>query len=215
MRPGLEKAHYRVYNEVDERGDSMKSFAIAAALVLFTATASAQSGGMIALFSDVGYSDCNLTENVLVTNYVYVVHFLVAEAQTSQFMVDNHWATALVAGVNYASNLKLGDIFTGVAITYVGCKPLPHLLATITFIPLQATAPCYALEVVPDPVLASGEIEVIDCANNVLYGYGATMCVNIPECCLISASQASVSLGDCAPVGAQSSTWGGIKALYR
>lgn len=192
----------------------MRLIAIASALLLAAGGAAAQSGGHIGLYSDVSYSDCNLTEQVLQNNSVYVVHDLAASANTSQFKVDNHWG-AIVSDVSYGTNLYLGDIFSGVTVTYVGCKSLPYLVATITFIPVQATTPCYAMEVVADPGLPSGQIEVVDCHSTIYYADGGILCVNIPGCCLINSAQKNVSLGDCTPVGAEATTWGGIKALYR
>jgi hypothetical protein len=182
-----------------------KVLILAVAIVMCASLAMAQTGGHIGLYSDTpGYSDCNLNEALYANNTVYVVHTTAAEGNTSQFMVTKTWA-ALAGAVSYFSNLTLGDIFTGITITYVGCKPLPHALASITSIPLAATPACtVAFTVVPDPVLVSGQIEVIDCSNNVLTATGGFLTVNGNglDC-------------PCVIVSTEESSWSQIKALYQ
>ena len=112
-----------------------KVLILAVAIVMCASLAFAQTGGHIGLYSDEpGYSDCFLQEALFVNNYIYVVHVLAPEANTSQWMVTHNW-TAISGAVTYYSNLNLGDVYTGVTVTYVGCKPLPHALATLAFIP--------------------------------------------------------------------------------
>jgi hypothetical protein len=190
----------------------MKQFVIVFSILTLAATAHAQ-GGHIGLYSDNSYVDCNLTEAVLAENVVYVAHSYALEGNTAQFRVIDHWGVT-VTGVSYGTNLYLGDIFTGVVITYVGCKTLPHLLAEIRYFPTRETAPCIGLHVGADPAVASGEIEVIDCSSNVWYATGGSLCINYPECCLIKSASSAVST-ECYPIAAATSTWGSIKALYR
>jgi len=168
--------------------------------------ASLASANHIGLYSDDGgYSNCNLNETLYVTNTVYVVHSNAVEGNTSQFKVAKTWG-ALAGAVEYGGNLNLGDMLTGVTITYVGCKPLPHLLGTIGSIPVAATPACtVAFTVVPDPVLPSGQIEVVTCSNQVLFGTGGNLTVNgnAIDCPCINAP------------AAESTSWSKIKALYQ
>jgi hypothetical protein len=187
--------------------------------LLCAAPASGQYGGLIGLYSDVGYSDCNLTEQVSALNTVYVVHTFVVEAAAAQFRVDNHW-TALFVGVEYHSNLKIGDIFTGVAVSYEGCRALPYLVASLNFIAVSPTPPCMAMAVVPDPnatAFGGTEIVAVDCASNALIGDGGILCVNIPTCCIVSSGSSGQSGAQqwCDTVPVEETTWGEIKALYR
>jgi hypothetical protein len=172
-------------------------------LGLFAAPALAQTGGSIGLYSDSpGYSDCNLVEALYVTNSIWVVHVLLPEANTSQFMVTHNW-TAILGSVFYHGNLNLGDPYTGVTITYVGCKPLPHLLCELQFIPIAATPPCTVyFNVVPDPALPSGQIEVVDCSSNVRYATGGELVVNANENCPCFDKT-------------EETTWSKLKGLYR
>lgn len=181
-----------------------KVLILAVAIVMCASLASAQSGGHIGLYSDSpGYSDCFLTEALYLNNSIYVVHSLAVEANTSQFMVQHNWG-AIAGATTYGANLNLGDPYTGVTITYVGCKPLPYLLCTLNFIPVAPTPPCTAeFQVVPDPVLVSGVIEVVDCDTNVLPGTGGTLIVN-------------GNADDCPCDNAtQETSWSKIKALYQ
>jgi hypothetical protein len=130
--------------------------------------------------------------------------------------VDNHW-TALFAGVDYYDNLKIGDIFTGVAVSYESCRALPHLVASLNFISLSPTPPCFAMEVVPDPnaePFEGTEIVAFDCSSNALVGSGGILCVNIPTCCVVSSGSSGVQQW-CDTVPVEETTWGEIKALYR
>jgi hypothetical protein len=183
----------------------MRTAIVAAVLaVCLTNPLHAQSGGHIGVYADnPGFSACHLQEALYVTNSIWVVHTLIAEANTSQFMVTHDW-TAIVGSVFYHGNLNLGDPYTGVTITYVGCKPLPHLLCELQFIPIAPTPPCGAtFNVVPDPALPSGQIEVVDCSSNVLFATGGIMYINGNgiDC-------------SCEPATEQS-TWSRLKALYQ
>lgn len=189
----------------------MRITAVVFAIMLAAGAAEAQSGGRLAIYSDnPGFTDCNLTETLLASNEMFVVHTGMTEAITVQFKVIHNWYNATVAQVTYPGNLALGDIFTGVAVTYVGCKPLPHLVAVMTFVPSTPTPECTMLIVAPDPSLESGEIEVVDCSANVLYATWGWACVNTPGCCIYG-----VHPWWCEPIATEATTWGAIKALYR
>lgn len=171
-----------------------------------------QSGGHIGVYSDnPGFSDCELYEVLYATNSFYIVHVLLPEANTAQFMVVHNWDNAVVGSVDYYGNLQLGDMYTGVTVTYVGCKPLPHLLARLDFIPVSPTPDCTFVRVLPDPSLPSGQVEVVDCMSNVLHATGGYACVNTPQCCECGQVPEHCEL----PVATRETTWGAIKALYR
>jgi len=185
----------------------MRTSAIVLLIVAVAAgAASAQFGGHIGLYSDSpGYSDCNLHETLYVTNIVYVVHTLAASGNTAQFKVVNNWPGPIQGAISWGTNLTLGDVYTGITVTYVGCKALPYLLGTLGFIPISATPPCGgSLEVVADPAVASGSVEVVDCNSNVLLATGGQMYVNTDY---ISCY--------CGADPTEQSNWSRIKALYR
>ncbi len=181
---------------------------ICAAIFTLAALAAAgpsfgQSGGRIAIYSDnPGFNDCNLNETLFSVNSVYLVHELALEGNTAQFRVQVDWPGSVAAGVDYPSNLFLGDIYTGVAVTYVGCASLPHLLARLDLIPMVATPACGgSMRVVADPAVSSGTIEVIDCNSSTLRATGGVLTINGNADC------------PCAGVVKQAS-WGRVKGMY-
>jgi hypothetical protein len=190
----------------------MRLSAIALVALMMPVAAAAQ-GGVIGLYFDIGYTDCNLSETILQQQIVFVVHQFAPEVTASQFRVVKHWG-ATSAWVDYQGNVKVGEIFTGVSVAYNGCRAAPYLIATMAFISLYETAPCIGLEVVPDPNAPSGDIEAFDCSPAMLYATGGVLCINYPDCCLVQ-SASSPAATDCYPVSSRESTWGGIKALYR
>jgi hypothetical protein len=180
--------------------------------------------------------DCNIIESPGPPMRVYVVHSPSPSgdvtANTSQFKIENNWA-AFPGAVDFGPNLFIpstafpGDIYGGGTVTYVGCEPLPHLIATLDFFFGGVfEPPCErVLEVVPDPILASGQIEVVDCDGvTIHYATGGTLYANgvnpSEECpCFIGPGGTDWAairalLGTC-DVDTEETGWGRVKALYR
>lgn len=184
-----------------------KVLILAMAIVMCAGLAFAQDGGHIGLYSDMGWTDCNLDDtSALYTNVnVYIVHTDAVEGNTSEFAVNRTWPTANAGTADFGGNLVLGALETGIVITYVGCKALPHLLATWPqFIFGQAPACTQGMEVVPSPLVqsGSGQIEVVDCNSTIHFGTGGILTVNGDDSCPCS-------------VATQESNWSKIKALYQ
>jgi hypothetical protein len=187
----------------------MKTAIVFIALMMFAYPVLAQ-GGHIGIYSDnPGFSDCNLAEAFGPPMECYVVHTLIAQANTSQFKILNTWA-AFPGSQSFGGNLFIGStvgnsIYEGGTITYVGCKPLPHLLATLQFFFGGVfEPPCtVGLTVVPDPILPSGQIEVVDCDGSTIhFATGGLLWINgNPIDC------------GCEPA-TEETTWSRVKALY-
>lgn len=156
-----------------------KVLILALAIVMSASLAFAQQGN-IGLYSDApGYTDCNLNETLYASNVIYVVHDLAVTGNTAQFKIVNNWPGPLAGAISWGSNLTLGDAYTGITVTYVGCKALPYLLGTLSFIPLSATPPCTAdLQVVADPNVVSGSVETVDCDFTVYLSTGGKLTIN-------------------------------------
>jgi len=183
-----------------------KVLILALAIVMSASLAFAQYGGQVSLYSDQAYSNCNLTEALFVSNTVYVVHDMAASGNTAQFKVVNNWPGPIAGAISWGTNLTLGDVYTGITVTYVGCKALPYLLGTMGFIPIAATPPCTAtLQVVADPAVASGSVEVVDCSSNVLLATGGLLTINgnPTDCPCVQ------------EIATEQSNWSRIKNLYR
>jgi len=102
-------------------------------------------------------------------------------------------------------------MFTRVTVTYVGCKALPYLLATISVIPVSPTPPCTGFRVVPDPMAESGQIEAVDCAYNLLFASGGVLWINTPDCGLMCEPPDFCG----APLASERATWGRVKSPCR
>jgi hypothetical protein len=135
---------------------------------------------------------------------VYVVHVNTPGATASQFAAPmpscmdgaTFLADSPVFGVN------VGDSQTGIAIGYGACYASPIHLLTIKYYVAGTTQACCPYPVIPDPDVASGEIEVVNCATTLLYGTGLTSMVNPDTGCW------------CGLIKVEETTWGHIKSLY-
>jgi hypothetical protein len=200
-------SHFSLQTTFREGEDMKKVLILAMAIVMCAGLAFAQDGGHIGLYSDVGYTDCNVDDSgALYTNVnVYVVHKDAVEGNTSEFAINRTWPTANPGTPDFGGNLTLGTIEGGIVITYVGCKALPHLLATWPqFIFGQAPVCTQGMEVVASPLVVSGsgQIEVVDCNSTIHFATGGILTVNGDESCPCS-------------VATQESSWSRIKALYQ
>jgi hypothetical protein len=187
-----------------------KTLILALGILMCASLASAQYGGQVSLYSDVGYTDCNLVETVGGINVVYMVHDMALEATASQFSVAMNWPTATAFPPSYGTNLVIGSSpLTGIAVTYAGapCRTLPWLIGTWQFFVAADTPPCtFALEVQPDPNAedyGGTEILTVDCASNLLIGSGGKLTVDGDETC------------PCLIIANEETSWSQIKALYQ
>jgi hypothetical protein len=180
----------------------MKKLLLFTVVMLFGAGLAFGQAGSIGLFADAGGSSCSLDEGTAVS-FIYVIHVLTPGATASEFMV------ASSAGFNmiyiaevYFKPVNIGDLRTGISIGYGSCFQSPTLLARMDYVvsPL-ATDPCSYLEIVPSPASASGAIEIVDCADNVVPAGGIPLVINPNMHCQCD-------------VPTQDTTWGKLKALY-
>jgi hypothetical protein len=189
---------------------------ITAPIVLLAANcALAQDpGGVLASYGDPSFLDCNLVETVGSVNTVYIVHCCRAEAAGCRFRVVHNWHQATVLATDYHSNSATGDVYTGVTVDYPGCQPLPHLVATLRFMTTSPTPECEVLLfVIPDPSAESGEIEATDCSGTTLIqaGGGTTVNGHPANCPCMWLDEFPYPDW----VGAEQTTWGRVKSLYR
>ena len=186
----------------------MRATAILLLLLALPAGALAQNGGVIGVYPDVESFNCFDTAPVLFqTKSYYLIHHLALEATASQFKVEVYWPQAIPGTVEFYDNATLGDIYTGILISYVrGCRTLPDVIARLDFTPITDTPPCEAfLRVDADPAEPLLSVVAWDCSDQkriatggILYvgaGYDEYGC----RCALSNEPQ----------------TWGAIKALYQ
>jgi hypothetical protein len=99
--------------------------------------------------------------------------------------------------------ILIGSSQTGFAIGYGACLASPIHVMLINYFAQGTSQTCCEYPVLPDPNVPSGQIEVVDCTQNLIFGSGATAVVNSDMTC---------------PCGGllkvEESTWGRIKAMY-
>ena len=191
---------------------------ISLVIVFLHATVFAQ-GGVIAPYWDAAGTNCWLTPEIGICN-TYIYHAGAAAANASQWLLETYggWVEPYIAysTVPYLNILSqplaappLNSPLGGISIAYGNplCEPLPALICTITWF-CQALSPvCAGIRIVADPLATIPHIEVRDCSNNAVPGFGLFAYVDP----LLGGSEC----GTCAaepPVEAR--TWGQIKSLY-
>jgi len=202
-----------------------KILILALAVVMSASVVYAQPGGVIGLYSDPAYCSCDLTPDVAYATYnVYVVHYLAANARASQWKLTNNITGALLneGPANWGTNLILGDLHAGVTVTYVGCKALPWLVATIPYFyygtPGTDPTCTYSLFIEPDPGSASGQVESLDCdgVTQIATGLSLTFFGDPVMCpCSFANCRACAAGNQSCIVGTEQTSWSKIKSLYR
>lgn len=185
----------------------MKYLLLALCIPAVAVPAAAQQGGLIAPYSDPLGECCIMYETVGTINDVYIVHTGIPEAAAVAFRVQSNWANAVFIEA-LIDEIFLGDIFTGITVSYDGCAALPRLVATLRYLVLSPTPSNENLmSVEPSLLVASGEIEVTDCNDDVVVAVPGRLYINIdyiPMGCL-----------GCLTVPTDETTWGKVKSLYQ
>jgi len=178
-----------------------KALLLTLVLVVSASMAFAQAGS-VGLFADTGGTDCNLADLTPGLTAYYAVHVYHAGAIACQFAAPKP-ACLLATWLSDTAvfPVTVGGSQGGVAIGYGSCQGAPTHVLTINYFTQGLTAPCCVYPVVNDPNIPSGEIEVVDCANNLLVGTGGVGIVNSSPNC------------DC-DVPTEDTTWGKVKSLY-
>jgi len=182
-------------------------------LSLLLVTNPAPSGYNIGLYADVAGTECALTEVLYVTNTIYVV-FNGGSAKSAELRVVNNWPSPLLGPIDWAPNPFLGDPYTGIYVSFGGCKSGPYLLGTLSFIPISATPKCAAtLEVVASSSDPYATVEVVDCDDQVQAAVGRILYINGGWYIADDGSKSCDCFSD--PIATEPTTWGRIKSLYQ
>jgi len=136
----------------------------------------------------------------------YVVHMFAPGVTASSFAapIPQCWTGAIWIADTPPFPVTIGNSQTGVSIGYGACYPSPvSVLAINVFTQgVFQGLECCPYAVVPNPSAPSGHIEVVDCLENLLYGFGLTTYVGLGSGCT------------CGSVNVEESTWGRIKSIY-
>lgn len=175
-----------------------------------TLCASAALADHIGVYQDQGGTNCVMTQFVPfpATNAMYIVHKFNPGATAAQFKVAD--TSGMIPASQTTPFLALGTWNTDLSLAYGGCLIGDVVLMTLNFYVTAPPATCaQTLEIVPAPTTpVPGSIALVDCATpsgNLKPASGGRMFF-VNGC---------VDPSACNPVGVSSTTWGGIKALYR
>jgi len=154
-------------------------------VLLFSGVAFGQPAGYIGLYTDAStYTNCIMNDFGPALVPVYVVHKAIPGATASQFMVTMGGGfNAIYISEIVHMPLSIGSVLTGISIAYGGCLPSDILLVTINYFTQGISPSCAYLKVVADPASPNGQIEIDDCAFNILLGGGSTLYVNPDGTC--------------------------------
>jgi hypothetical protein len=180
----------------------MKKALLLSGLMIFAATAAFGQAGTIGVYADLTGANCHVADAIPGLTGWNVVHTNTAGATASQFMIplpSCNLATFLSDTPVFA--VTIGASQTGVAIGYGACLAAPIHILTMNMFTSGITGPCCAITVIPDPNVPSGQIEVVDCGNNLIFGSGFTSYINGNSTCPCT-------------VATEESTWGQVKSLY-
>jgi hypothetical protein len=161
------------------------------------------SPGVITLSDTPDGGGCEVFDNAPGLLSIYVVHVFSSGATACQF-----WAPmpSCMTGAVWLSDtaqfpVVIGNSQTGVAVGYGACVQSPNLVLTINYFAVGTTQNCCYYEVQPDPHVPSGQIEVVDCASNLVFAPGGGIIVNPDQSCY------------CA-IRVEETTWGRVKSIY-
>ncbi len=165
------------------------------------------AGGRIGIFSDTFGANCGLSDTA-VPNYWHIVHTIAPGAWGSRFSAP---LPTCYPGLYLTDNkpfpVTIGSSQTGVTVRYDQCilnSPI-HVLTIVVF--GGGTPPCCFYRVLPNPIAASGRIELVDCEARVLFVNGGEGIIHPNTTC-----QCDVPTG--IPDDPHT-TWGRVKALYQ
>jgi hypothetical protein len=164
-------------------------------------------GGILGLFMDPQGTNCNIVYSGPGLLAIYVVHFHTDGATAIQFSAPKPacWTDATYLSDTDIFPVTIGNSQTGKAVPYGICQVGTTHATTINyFVQNPANEPCCVYPVLPDPNVASGQIEMVHCDNTIGYALGAFAVILPDATCACSPGTVRV----------EETTWGRIKALY-
>lgn len=179
-----------------------RSLLLALAFVLFAGTASAQAGS-ITIYGDMDFMDCRIEDKIPSLVQMYVVHAYAVEVTGSRWKMKSNCNQMMY--ISEVSDFSVtGNTRTGISVDYGVCLVSPVLVVTVNWFGEGLTPDCCFVWIRPDPAAPSGEIEAVDCFDNVLTASGGAGIINSTSNCTCDC---------CNPV--EATTWGRVKALFQ
>ncbi|UCG53348.1 MAG: hypothetical protein JSW58_07285 [Candidatus Latescibacterota bacterium] len=165
----------------------------------------------IGVFKDTGGCFCLLYDTSPGLMTVTVLHVNSQGATGSRFAAPMSSCMHLVTWLSDTAVFSgtVGNSQDGVSIDYDQCITGNFQILTINYFVQGYTEECCWYGIEPDPGASSGQVEVVDCEDQVVFVLGMDDLINS------SANCACLMPPFCYPVAIESSTWGKIKALFQ
>lgn len=151
------------------------------------------SPGAIGVFADQAGADCNLTDTTPGLLTYWVVHVNSPGAMAAGFSAP---MPSCMVGATFLADdpqfvVTIGSSQTGVGVGYGVCLTSPITVLGIQYFAAGGTTPCCPYTVIEDPRAASGQVEAVDCATNLIFIAGLTTFVNDDGSCPCTVSSSS------------------------
>jgi hypothetical protein len=183
---------------------------MALCILCASGVALAQMPGSIGVFTDATAAYCDFVDTGGFMQ-VYFIHLYTDGAMASQFKLDIGGTAWTHLGDHWNFPTVIGNSLSGITIGYGQCLVGSFNLGYANFFGSVA-APCTQIHIVADPGALSGQIEGVDCDENLFYPTGGAGVVNGGTECYCGCPPSL-----CPPpvVPVKESTWGAIKSMYR
>ena len=167
---------------------------------------------LIAVFSDATHTNCGVTESCFYDDCGYllfwVFHYSATGAKSSRFKAPE--PPTCFAEIDWLGDYRpfpstIGDSQVGITIPYGSCTAGWTHILTIWYWTRYSSPTCCEYAVLPHPEASTGQVEVLDCADNWISADAASAVVDPGPSC-----PCSIPTGIAHGV----TTWGAVKALY-
>lgn len=189
-------------------------------LLLLLPTLAVGQAGTISIYGDIGGTDCGLSDVAPGLETYYIIHSFTPGATACQFWAPEPWCMeAIYLSDTAVFPVTIGNTQEGVSIGYGSClSGYIHVLSINVF--AQGLTPqCCCYFIYPHPQATTGEVEVVDCDENLLtaHGYVGYFNPDYINCgCWVANATESPSYNGCInePIPTKEYTWGKVKSLY-
>jgi hypothetical protein len=177
-----------------------KALLLTLVLMLGAGMAFAQQGS-IGIFRDITGTNCNLLDAVPGLTPYYVVQVNTVGSTACAFAAPKPTCmTAMYLSDTGVWPVSLGNSQTLASVGYGACKVGNVHVLTVNYF-TSGTTPACCRYFITAGTAPSGQIETVDCADNLHFVTGGQGIVNSNGTCLCN-------------VPVEDTTWGGVKALY-
>jgi hypothetical protein len=160
--------------------------------------------GHLRLTADPAGSQCEVYDLVGQLLSVYVVHTNTPGVYGSSFAAP--MPSCMVGAVYLTDNpfhpIWVGDSQSGMQVNYDACLPGPITVVEIIYFVQGLSQQCCQYNIVGNPQTASGQIEALDCAQQIQLISSSPGIVNPQDWCY------------CGLLPVEETTWGAVKSLY-